>query len=1026
MIQSSFFHPIRLGALLAVTLGAGLSHAELIPVKSSTVAGVPADSIVNNTLLTADKIWTLKGFVIVKAGVTLTIEAGTTIQGDATTRGTLMVDRGAKLIARGTAEKPIRFKGPTEERGAWGGIVLLGKAVSNQGYDATCPSCTPMIQYEALNWATYGGSDPHDNSGVLEYVTLDGPGFPVDLDKELNGLTMCAVGDGTVINHVQVHRGDDDGFEWFGGSVNTSHLVVTQETDDAFDLDHGYNGTSHHMIAVQRVEPKRPRPGSTVGSEPVGDNGVECGSSQGDLDPATHPHWSNITLIDNGVAFGPFQAKEDCGGLYEKMVLVTGGAHKDSLSAWAMNFLGDQVINDFSLNEPPLDFKDVFILGKFKDKFKFEAGGTPSSIALATEILNTIVKTKPVTAEGDYGLYSDLSPSDPEVLAKNAGAIEVGSNGPDLWYQGWTIPNTVKFDLGKERVAENAAAPVVTLAPPAGELIAPATFTLNASATDADGIDSIYILQGTAVLAKSATASVSFTVTNADVGPYTYTARAKDKHPSPLVSTKDLSVEVKPVPNVSAPLITYNRTGGNNLIEPASFTVNALAADVDGIAKLEILKDGISVASTTTTGSLSYDLANLMAGTYRFTFRAKDKHVLPMEQTEVLDVVVAAVPANVAPTLDFTRNGSTLFAPASFTLNAQATDENGVAKLEIFEGEEKLGASTSTAPNSLSIPLSNRGVGTYHFIAKVTDTHPLNPITITKEVIVEVFEETEENAAAPVINAALNTADTVIAPAAYSLIISAEDANGIDSLQILENDEILITTTTSISLTYPITGKAVGTYIYTVRAKDKHADAKESTKEIVVVVKAPAPNDAPILTVNGPGDETLHAPAGFTIQAVAGDAQGIDSIWIFLGETLIKAGAGASLSATINNMAAGEYVYTIRAKDKHATDAKTASQTITVKVEPAIPTRINVALQDLNGIRSLAGRGRDLVIESEGYGRINMSVWSLAGNRITSVTANLQQGQNSIPVGNLRGLHFVRMSDGKTVRTARVLFNAKN
>ena len=200
MLKSLLFRRLLLSGTFAMTLGAGLTHGQAltpIPVKK-TETNVPADSIVVNTTLTKDKVWILAGFVVIKAGVTLTIQPGTTLQGDATIKGTLLVDRGGYLVAAGTPAEPITFKGPTNEPGSWGGIVMLGRSISNQGLNN---------QYEAMGWARFGGSDPNDSSGVLTYCRLDGPGLPIIVDRELNGLTLAAVGRTTVIHHIQIHRG---------------------------------------------------------------------------------------------------------------------------------------------------------------------------------------------------------------------------------------------------------------------------------------------------------------------------------------------------------------------------------------------------------------------------------------------------------------------------------------------------------------------------------------------------------------------------------------------------------------------------------------------------------------------------------------------------------------------------------------------------------------------------------------------------------------------------------------------------
>ena len=1012
MSKPHSFTSFLLTGAIAASLGAGLTHGQTptpIPVKT-TLGPSPADSIVVNTTLTKDKLWILSGFLVVKAGVTLTIQPGTTIQGDATTRGTLLVDRGGYLVAAGTKDEPITFKGPTDERGAWGGIVMLGKAVSNQGLNN---------QYEAMGWAKFGGNDQNDSSGVLTYVRLDGPGFPVAVDRELNGLTLCAVGRRTVVHHIQVHRGDDDGVEFFGGAVNTDHIVVTQETDDAFDTDHGYSGNSQYMIAIQRVEPPRIRPGGGVlPIETVGDNGVECGSSTSGNSPATHPNWKNVTIIDNGAAFGPFQAKEECGGVYEKMVLVTGGGHKDSSSVWAMNFLSDIVVNGISLPTPTLDFKDVFITGKWKQLYKFD-NGTSDQIALATEILNAKIKNYPYATANSYGLNKDLSPSNSDIIAAKAGAIVDG----DLWYQGWTFPGTVQFDLGDTPIPSNTGAPTVTLTRTPGDLNAPVTFTLSATASDADGIATLEILKGGTVLASSTTGSVSFEVFNAAAGSHTYTVRAQDKHSvNPLTATQNLVVVVAN----PAPTVNLIRTGANNLVAPAGFTLNATASDADGIANLEILL-GNQVLGSNASGSFSVNITDLEAGSYTYSVRATDKNATDAKSsTQELLVVVQAPPPNQAPEVGLTRTGETLIAPAGFTLNATATDADGaIASLQILEGDAILGGSNT---GSLSVNVSGKDAGTYTYTVKATDNHATNPKTVTQSLTVVVHETPpQENASAPTVTLTLGTAGTLIAPAGFTLIATAEDANGIDTLQILQGDEV-VASGTSVSLVVPITDKAAGTYTYTARAKDKHAtDPKVSTKELEVTVNPPEPNDAPSISlVRSGASDDLFAPASFTLHALAEDPNGIETLEILLNGVVVGTSTNGVLSVQVSGNAAGTYTYIARAKDKHATDPKVTSKELVVVIKPAISTAIGIPLRDLSGISISASRGPDLMLQSAGYGSVKVSVWSLSGHWIGAREVKLVQGQNVVSMGNLRGVHIVRLSNGQMSRSARVAFNAGN
>jgi hypothetical protein len=206
-----------------------------------TVSG----NITANTTWEENKKYLLSGFVYVKSGATLTIQPGTIIKGDKATKGTLIVEPGAKIIADGTAQKPIVFtsaqaKG-SRNSGDWGGIIVLGKATTNKA--------TPTIEGE--NTTTYGGSDDADNSGILRYVRIEFAGIAFETDKEINGLTLGAVGSGTTIDYVQVSHSGDDAFEWFGGTVNPKHLISYKTLDDDFDTDYGFRGNVQYGLILR-------------------------------------------------------------------------------------------------------------------------------------------------------------------------------------------------------------------------------------------------------------------------------------------------------------------------------------------------------------------------------------------------------------------------------------------------------------------------------------------------------------------------------------------------------------------------------------------------------------------------------------------------------------------------------------------------------------------------------------------------------------------------------------------------------
>ena len=225
----------------------------------------------------------LKGWVYIANGAELTIEPGTVIKGDKQTKASLIAERGGKLIAQGTATEPIVFTSEEaagqRKPGDWGGIILCGKARTNQN----------EMQIEGGPRTKHGGTDDNDNSGVLSYVRIEFAGYPFQPDQEINGLTLGSVGSKTQIDHVQVSYSNDDSFEWFGGTVNCKHLVAYHGWDDDFDTDNGFSGAVQYGLAIRdaRIADKSQS------------NGFESdnNASGSDVSPYTTATFSNITFI---------------------------------------------------------------------------------------------------------------------------------------------------------------------------------------------------------------------------------------------------------------------------------------------------------------------------------------------------------------------------------------------------------------------------------------------------------------------------------------------------------------------------------------------------------------------------------------------------------------------------------------------------------------------------------------------------------------------------------------------------------
>jgi len=206
--------------------------------------------------LDATKPYLLKGQVFIPSGVTVTVPAGTIIKGDKATKATLIVQPGGKLIADGTAANPIVFTSAQaigeRDRGDWGGIVMLGNAFVNQTAKPKIEGITPDQSFgSSLAESATPATNANENSGSLKYVRIEYAGIELTPNNETNSLTMGGIGNGTTVEYVQVSFGGDDGFEWFGGTVNGKYLVSHSTWDDDFDTDFGWSGNVQFGLVVR-------------------------------------------------------------------------------------------------------------------------------------------------------------------------------------------------------------------------------------------------------------------------------------------------------------------------------------------------------------------------------------------------------------------------------------------------------------------------------------------------------------------------------------------------------------------------------------------------------------------------------------------------------------------------------------------------------------------------------------------------------------------------------------------------------
>ncbi|AUS05403.1 hypothetical protein [Pseudotamlana carrageenivorans] len=240
--------------------------------------------ITEDSKLLASVAYTITGSVTVKEGATLTIEPGTIIRArSGRTDVFLAVERGAKIIAKGTAVDPIIFTSDASspKAGDWGGIVIAGKAPSNKGTD---------VQSEVAG-LLYGGTVTDDDSGELSYVIAEYTGAKINGEQEFNGISFFGVGNKTIVNNIVVSDGNDDGVEFFGGTVNVTNVFCANIGDDMFDWTEGYSGTITNAFGV------RNEGFNAASNDP---RGLEGDSNDSDATalPISMPTLNNVTILN--------------------------------------------------------------------------------------------------------------------------------------------------------------------------------------------------------------------------------------------------------------------------------------------------------------------------------------------------------------------------------------------------------------------------------------------------------------------------------------------------------------------------------------------------------------------------------------------------------------------------------------------------------------------------------------------------------------------------------------------------------
>jgi len=299
----------------------------LVPIFAMAQTTVTVNSnITTETKWTADNEYLLDGMIFVTNDADLYIEAGTIVRGafgqDLDASG-LVITRDSRIFAEGTAENPIIFTAENDEGltkddvGEWGGLVILGRATTNNATEGTIEGVNEISSDPAL--VGYGGTDDQDDSGIIRYVSIRHTGINIGSSSgnEIQGLTMGAVGAGTTIEYVESFASGDDGYEWFGGTVNARYLVSAFNNDDAFDWDQGFRGKGQFWFAIQDSDQ------TGRAAEMDGAGGNETGS------PYAFAQVSNATYIGPGLNSTPsgdsgqmLQFRDNTGALYTNSVFM--------------------------------------------------------------------------------------------------------------------------------------------------------------------------------------------------------------------------------------------------------------------------------------------------------------------------------------------------------------------------------------------------------------------------------------------------------------------------------------------------------------------------------------------------------------------------------------------------------------------------------------------------------------------------------------------------------------------------------
>ncbi|HEY7396621.1 MAG TPA: fibronectin type III domain-containing protein [Gemmatimonadaceae bacterium] len=450
-----------------------------------------SDDITADRTLYADTTYTLKGFIHVTNGAKLTIEPGTTIKGaDVPVGSSLFILRGAKIMAEGTADRPIVFTSsyPVGQRqpGDWGGLIIVGNApLSRTGVDIAVEGSgvdgTAVVGGKNYQVLYSGGSTLTDNSGSLKYVRVEFAGYAPQPNAELNSFTFAAVGSGTRIAYLQSMASLDDAYEFFGGGLDGDHLVAYETGDDMFDMSEGFQGRLQYLIGFNSVQ-LTPRSGA--GSLATDLEGIEndgcfgSGCTNGlNTTPYTLPLVANFTLVGCGNAncvgasggYG-MMLRRGTGGYYVNGVLARFPSAGISLRD-AETFARGGSVGLPDLGTSSLLIRNVFMSEINNTPFQAQGTGDPqnaldlagNSLTNSTALSGTLFTAIPATAAIPSGVTAfDWTPAASSPIATagigtftGAIATKAGTFVTATAYAGAAAPGGTKWWTGWTTYARN-------------------------------------------------------------------------------------------------------------------------------------------------------------------------------------------------------------------------------------------------------------------------------------------------------------------------------------------------------------------------------------------------------------------------------------------------------------------------------------------------------------------------------------------------------------------------------------------